>query len=213
MAIEIIPAVLPHSTRELEEGLEHVSGLSPWVQIDVVAADPFATLESLPHWEEVDFEFDIMAPEAVAQARRAVELGAARIIIHAAAPHTREALEALQHLRGGDYPVEVGVALRPTDSPQALAPLEGLYDYVQVMGIDREGSQGQPFDPKELDLLRALRAAHPQLVLQSDGAAAAHVRELARAGANRIIVGSALMRAADPQAVYKELYTEANGLV
>ena len=107
----------------------------------------------------------------------------------------------------------IGVALRAHDEPQALDPFAGLYDYVQIMGIDQEGSQGQPADPhhKDVGLLRALRAAHPELVLQVDGAVAARAQELAVAGANRLVVGSALVRAEDPRAVYKQLYTLVNG--
>jgi pentose-5-phosphate-3-epimerase len=87
----------------------------------------------------------------------------------------------------------------------------GLYDFVQVMGIERVGSQGQPFDARAIDLVARIRAMYPALPLQVDGAAATHPQELARAGADRLIVGSAIITAADPAAALREIYNRANG--
>ena len=207
--INIIPAVLPKNLAELEEGLRVLKGLSPLVQVDVIA-DIFAGQESLPLWEEFDFEFDLFV-EPAPFVTRALELGASRIIVHARFASAREALERLQNSRGGEYPVLVGVALRSIDTLAALEPFAGLYDFVQVMGISNEGQQGQDFDPHALGLVRALRAADPQLPLQVDGHAAGHERELVEAGATRLIVGSAILDADDPRAAYKEIYNRANG--
>lgn len=211
--IEIIPALLPKTIEGFEHGLERLRGVAPLVQVDLVDANIFADEEAMPMWEEFDFEFDIMLPNPAAEVETCVALGASRIVVHADARNARKAAEELQHLRRGDFPVEVGIALRAHDEVSALAPFEGLYDYVQVMGIDTIGSQGNPPDPhhKEISLLKALRAAHPDLILQVDGAVAAHPRELVQAGANRLVVGSAIVRADNPNASYKEIYTEVNG--
>jgi pentose-5-phosphate-3-epimerase len=140
--------------------------------------------------------------------------------VHAAGSDAREALEGLQQYRAGDFKVEVGVALRAHDTPDALNQFEGLYDYVQVMGIDHEGLQGQPPDEhhKDIELVRALRQKYPTLLIQVDGAVAPRVKELASVGANRLVVGSAIVNADNPKAAYKALisrankeYTEANG--
>lgn len=185
-------------------------GVSSVVQIDVVK-DIFAGRESLPMWEECDFEFDIYI-EPGAFVARAVELGAQAVVVHVRHATCGEALQVLQEYRGGDFATMVGLALQPTDTPEALAPYAGLYDYVQVMGIDNEGKQGEPFDPRVVELVRTLRAAHPALMIQVDGAAAGHIEELVHAGAQCIVVGSAIIRADNPKAVYKEMYNKANAL-
>ena len=207
--IDVIPAVLPHNWSELEEGLRRVRSLAPLVQIDVVK-DIFAGREFLPMWEELDFELDLyIDPEEFAA--RAVGLGASRVVVHERQQKARRALEVLKPLRGCDYPTAVGLALRPSDLPAALDSYAGLFDYVQVMGIDKEGEQGQEFDPRAIELVRSLRAAHPALFIQVDGHAAGHEGELARAGASRLVVGSAIVRADNPEAAFKEIYTRANG--
>jgi pentose-5-phosphate-3-epimerase len=210
--IEIIPAVLAKNVRELEESLERLKGVAPWAQIDLVGHNILEGRDELPLWDEFDFEADIMLEDSLEAAEACLTAGFARIIVHARYSSAREALEALQPQREGDFPVEVGLALRAHDEPQVLDAFAGLYDYVQVMGIDTEGSQGHPPDPhhKELGLIRALRATYPQLVIQVDGAVAAHPKELADAGADRLIIGSAIVNAEDPKASYKELYTLVN---
>lgn len=209
MAVDIIPAVLPKSFKELEALLLRLRAVSPWLQIDVTA-DIFGGIEALPLWEEYDFEFDLFiepAPFAV----RALELGASRVIVHERFASARQALEDLQDARTGDYPVEVGLGLRATDLPQIIEQYAGLFDYVQVMGIRHEGSQGNPPAPEAIELVRALRVAHPELVIQVDGAAGSRARAFAQAGADRLVVGSPITQAEDPRGAYKQLYTEANG--
>lgn len=211
MAIDIVPALLVRSKKDLEEGLERLRGVSGWVQVDFVGSNYMEGEESFPLWEEFNFEADLMVENQAEAARAMAELGAARIVVHAAGADAREALGLLQERRGGEFGIEVGLALRSRDTPDTLKEVEGLYDYVQVMGIAQEGSQGQPPDERAADLVRALRASHPSLLIQVDGAVAPRIEQLAEAGASRLVVGSAIVSADDPKAAHKALYTRANG--
>jgi len=206
---DIIPAVLPHQLDELRDTLERLKDAAPVVQIDVVS-DIFGSEEALPLWGELDFEFDLYV-EPATFVSRAVELGASSIIVHARHASAKQAAKALQEYRQGDFAIKVGIALRPTDDMSALESFGGLYDYVQVMGIDNEGHQGEPFDPRAVELVAALRRANPDLYIQVDGHAAGHEQELAQAGANRLVEGSAILAADNPQAALKEAYNRANG--
>lgn len=208
--IEIVPAVLPKTLEELRGTLARLKGIAPLVQIDLVGENILKNEEAPPEWEEFDFEFDLMTNDSLQDARSAVALGASRVVVHADFPKAFEAIEALQQTRGGEYPVKVGIALPSTASVSELGSFEGLYDFVQVMGIEHVGSQGQPFDPRSLELIFSLRKEYPELVIQVDGAAAGHARELIEAGVQRLVVGSAIVNADDPKSVFKQLYTEAN---
>ena len=209
---DIIPAVLPHTLRELQEALARLRGVAPLVQIDVIDERLFEGQEALPLWEEFDFECDIMVEHPARIMAQLLALGFSRIIVHARAEGARDALLMLQETRMGDYAVSVGLALRAHDTLDALEPFAGLYDFDQVMGIEHEGRQGEPPDPhhREVALVQALRARYPDLFVQVDGASAAHPRELVEAGASRLIVGSAIVHAEDPKRTLKALYTEAN---
>ena len=212
MATEIIPALLVRTKRELESGLERLRGVSPWVQVDLVGSNYLAGEEYFPAWQEFSFEADLMLAGQKEAAEAMAVLGAARIVIHAAGDSAREALEALGQYRTGDFKIEVGIALRSHDTVDVLKQFEGFYDYVQVMGIDHEGRQGEPPDPhgKDIELIKALRQAYPALLIQVDGAVAPRVKELARVGASRLVVGSAIIQADNPKAAYKALQAAAN---
>lgn len=210
MVVDVVPALLVRSKEALEEGLLKLRGVAAWVQIDLVGRNYMEGEETFPLWEEFSFEVDLMTENQAADAEAAVALGASRVVVHAHRD-ALEALEAMQKYRAGDFAVTVGIALHPDDAPPTLATFDGLYDYVQVMGIASEGAQGQPPDGRAVELVRALRRAYPELVIQVDGAVGERVEELVEAGATRLVVGSAIAGAENPKAAYKQIYTRANG--
>jgi pentose-5-phosphate-3-epimerase len=209
--LEIIPAILPTNLGELEEGLSRLRGAAPLIQIDFVGKNILEGEESIPFWEEFEFEADIMLSHPSKELRAILDLGLSRVVVHASASDAKEAFMMLQDTRAGEYKIEVGLALASHDTLEAVAPFENLFDYIQVMGIDHIGVQGEPPDPhhKELELIKSLRQKYPEITIQVDGAAGAHPKELVEAGANRLIVGSRVMSADDPRAELKAIYTEA----
>lgn len=209
--VEIIPALLVRTKRDLEHGLERLQGVSAWVQVDFVGDNYLEKEEYFPLWQEFSFEADLLLANQTKVAEAMVVLGAARVVVHAAGQEAAEALEVLQHYRTGDFKIEIGVALRAHDTPEALQTFEGLYDYVQVMGILHEGKQGEPFDPQALELIRKLRATHPMLIIQVDGGVTIDTAEaLVAAGASRLVAGSAILAQDDAKGAYKNLQAAAN---
>lgn len=203
--IEVIPAVLPKSFKELERGLSRLRGISKLVQIDLVGANVLSGREFLPFWQEFDFECDVMLPDAHAEIQACINAGAARVVAH-----DFSVLQALQTYRQGDYAVAAGFALAAHGAPEDLDACAGLYDFVQVMGIDNIGKQGEPFEPAAVGLVRSLREKFPDAVIQVDGHATGHEKELVAAGANRLVIGSAIVNAENPRKAYEEIYNRAN---
>jgi len=224
-AATIIPAILPKNLEDLHQALAQMQSIAPVVQIDVVdgvfaptktwpyvGGEEFEKMlaqdEGLPFWEDIDFQFDLMLANPKDEVERFVQAGAASVIIHAMSPGAKEALVLLQESRPI---VSVGVAFLPSAVVADVQAFEGLCDFVQVMGIAEVGSQGKPFDARALTLVAALRAARPELLIQIDGGVSLSSAEaLVQAGANRLVVGSAIFGAADPVDAYKRLYTEVN---
>lgn len=210
--IKIIPAILPHTFKELVDGLERLKGISTEVQIDLVGRNVLAGRD-VPHWQDYDFEVDIMLPEAERELETILAIGPSRITIHAAFEGAKEALGALQSMRDGNYPIAVGVALLPSAEPDVLDEYTGLYDYIQVMGIDHVGAQGEPFNPKAVELVARLHALHPAVSIQVDGHAAGNEKALVAAGAERLIIGSAIIGTEDPRKAYEDALARANAIV
>lgn len=229
--IEVIPAVLPYSFKELEDTLARIKGVARRVQVDIVDGhfakhktwpykdgERFAAIveqeRGLPLWEELDFEFDLMVVDPAAVALEYVRAGASRVVVHAASKSALSAVQALIDLNedSGAFSVQVGVALGAHQSPDDLEPFNDQFDFVQVMGIEHEGRQGEPLADHAFVLLERLRHRYPQLPLQVDGGVRLeNIKKLVAAGATRLVAGSAVFGSEDPQAAYKALYTEANG--
>lgn len=228
--VDILPAVLPKSWKDLAEHLQRLRGIARRVQIDVVDGhfahgktwpykdgakfkEVVEQEHGLPLWEELDFEFDLMVADPAAVALDYVHAGASSIIVHASAQSAQKAVEDLVELRedGGAFTVKVGVALGALQSPDDLLSFESQFDFVQVMGIAREGRQGEPFDERARHLVERVRHRYPNLPIQVDGGVRReNVRALVAAGATRLVAGSSIFGAEDVKAAFDALYTEAN---
>lgn len=229
--VVIVPAVLPHSFKDLTEHVEKLKGAAlKFIQIDAVDGVfahnrtwPYrdtSTFEKvakeehgLPLWEEFDFEFDLMVEDPFEKLMDFVHAGAARMLVHAKSKSALHSVQKLVDLREetGALPLEVGVAIGCDEQPDALEPFEAQFDYVQVMGIEKVGYQGEPFDKRAVYMLERLRQRYPTLALQVDGGVSLeNCRMLAQAGANRLVVGSAIFNQDDPLAAIAALTAEAN---
>lgn len=229
--IQIVPAVLAHTLTEIEAILAKFNGVTSDVQIDVVDGVfapsktwPFAPggqeeLENLlevagsaPLWKDFDIEVDLMVEDAPREAERWVRAGATRLVVHTKSSGVRETLLSYQHSRGeGSGRVLLGIALQNTESPNALWQFDGLYDFVQVMGIKKVGYQGQPFEERTLGLLERLREEFPLLPLAVDGGVRMeNISQLVGAGANRLVVGSLILSREDVKQALREILEEAN---
>lgn len=217
---EIIPAILPKSYEELEEKLGIASAHTRVIQIDVcdggyvqnrtwpylkgpgvedmIFNDIVAQEKALPNWEDVDFEFDLMVKGAYEKIPDFISAGASRIIVHRASVDDGELTDIIKDFGKhseelGPFDVELGIALMPQDTPDSIASIVHQIHFVQVMGIEKIGFQGQPVSPYSVELIKNLRATYPDLIISVDGGVNLDTaRDFLNAGANRLVVGSAL---------------------
>jgi len=74
------------------------------------------------------------------------------------------------------------------------------------MGIEHDGKQGEPFDERAIDHIKELRKTYPELIISIDGSVNESTAPLlVEAGANRLIVGSALLHSLDMRETIREL--------
>lgn len=214
---EIIPAILVEDFGELRENLARVAGVTNIVQIDVcdgkfvphtswpVGSDSNVEAilneeEGLPYWDSIDFEFDLMCINAHEQFDFFIRLGAKRVVFHIEAESDKnkfkEFLEAIDMYTRES--VQIGVAINTTTPIDSLDGIISNVDFVQCMGIEHIGKQGEPFDERVLSQIKALRLKYPELIISVDGSVNEHTAPLlVEAGANRLVVGSALMESYD----------------
>ena len=71
-------------------------------------------------------------------------------------------------------------------------------DTIQIMGISKVGFQGEQFDERAVDLVKHFRDKFPDAILSVDGGVNLESAPIiARAGATRLAVGSALFNTVD----------------
>ncbi len=210
--IEIIPAILSRDFSELTDQIALVKGFVKTVQIDVCDGqftatpswpyrkrdDSFERImneeQGLPGWEDLEFEIDLMANRPEEVVSDWVHAGAARVVIHAEA--RGNIAEAIALLRER---AEIGIAIN-IDSPlDLIEPYKDDIHFIQCMGIDTIGLQGQDFDAKSIDKVKEIRKRFPKLAVSVDGGVSMdNIQDLIDAGATRLVIGSAIFNAENP---------------
>ncbi|MFZ1019673.1 MAG: hypothetical protein WAN61_01615 [Minisyncoccia bacterium] len=224
---EIIPAILEKDFGEIKNKLTFLRSRAKCVQIDFCDGVfvknqtwPFATggfedydftkilneEEGLPFWEEFDFEFDLMVMDASENFEVYLKLGPKRVIFHLSA---QKNLEDFKHfLDGLDMytrdSVEIGLAFKPSDDLSVVAELSYKVDFLQCMGIDQDGFQGEKFDEKVIENIKFLKDSLPGIIISVDGGVSLENAEiLLDAGADRLTVGSSIWKNGDPLGALK----------
>ncbi len=211
--MEILPAIIPKSLKDLEEKLSQVRGLVCAVQIDILdgkyTPEPswpycegqkgelvgFCNGEkTLPYNNEFFFEADLMIENPDEKIEDFICAGFGRIIVH---------LESVKNIseiieKAKDFDVEIGVAIGMETSIEDLDECIEKIDFVQFMGIDNIGFQGEKFNSEVLQKISTLRERYPDITISVDGGVnLKNVTHLISAGANRLAIGSAIFRSED----------------
>jgi len=168
--------------------------------------------EGLPFWEELDYELDLMIGQPEDHLDEWIPLGASRLIFHLESIRNIEKFFASELFAdgarsiNGENIIDVGLAINPDTPLSALDPYLERIDLVQLMGIQKIGYQGQPFDERTLERVNQLRVAHPSLIISIDGGVNKETAPLlAAAGADRLVAGSAIFGADDIAAAIASL--------
>lgn len=225
--MEIIPAVMPKSFDDIGSHVERVKDFTHYVQLDLMDGEfveakswPFFEKDKqsvrelmdgeirLPFSDKVKYEFDLMVRGSEADLRKFVKLGASRLIIHANSINDKEIFEQEIQKVG----VEWGIAFLATDNLQSWKEIILKADFVQLMGIENIGYQGQPFDPRVLDQVLHIKQIKPNAIISVDGGinlGTAH--ELAQIDVQRVVSGSVVFGANNPSVSIEDFRNISNG--
>lgn len=224
----IVPAILPSSYHELEERLTLLDHIPPRrVQIDIVDGtfatpptwpylsgtdlhDKVTNGETLPNLDRVEYEADLMCNDPEGIAVDLLNFGVTRLTVHAeCAPNIGELIARMRKNYSAEANfalnlMSIGLAINVSTDSAVLEPLLDELEYVQFMGVDRIGRQGEAFNPAVIEKVRAFRRRHPSTIIQVDGGVSLeNGKQLIAAGASRLVVGSALMQASDLIGTFK----------
>lgn len=220
--MEIVPACIPKSFTEWEDFVLKMGSVGEKLHLDVcdgkfvpsiswpIAGDSgewrkfVSQEEGLPNWDLNEFEVDLMVSNPESRFREFIEAGFSRVIIHweSLGENPAESIELIL----SDGRADFWLAASPLTDPSDYLPFLGGFGGFQCMGILKIGFQGQPFENKALDVVRAVRSANPELQISVDGAVSIETAgAIVSAGATKLVVGSALSRSDNPISVVNEI--------
>lgn len=204
----IAPSVLSADFGHLERDVKMVEqSAAAWIHVDVMdglfvpnLSFGFPVLRAIRRAAAKPLDVHLMIVEPERYIARFAHEGADWITFHLEA--TQDALHCIHLIR--ESGAKVGVSVKPKTPIEALRPILKEVDMVLVMSVE-PGFGGQKFIPESLDRIRALRRMaeelNPTLLIEVDGGISAeNAGEVFDAGANVLVAGSSIFKAADPEA-------------
>ncbi|OLD23852.1 MAG: ribulose-phosphate 3-epimerase [Acidobacteria bacterium 13_1_40CM_3_55_6] len=211
--IEIAPSILSADFSRLGEQIKTVerAGAS-LLHVDVMDGRfvPNITVglpvvKAISRATQLPIDVHLMIVEPARYVESFVEAGAQMVSIHIEAdPHAHRTLTALRAAGA-----QAGIAINPATSLSALEEAIRFVDFVLVMSVN-PGFGGQEFISSSLDKVRRLRKMLDErgskARIEIDGGIDQdNVAEVAGAGAEIIVSGSAIFGAPDPAVALREL--------
>lgn len=219
--MEIVPAILTKSYEDLKNKISLVKGFIPMVQVDIcdgkfvtsttwpflgsnVLEKHFLAIldecEGMPFWEEIDFELDLMVNDAIENFDIYSKLSPKRMIFHIEAFDNINTLS--EFLEGLDPYlkdiIEFGVAKNPKTDMAKLEKVLPFVSFVQLMGIDNIGRQGEEFQNSILEDIKYLKNKYQGIKISVDGGVDENnAYDLSEAGVDILVSGSAIYNSED----------------
>lgn len=211
--VEIAPSILSADFTRLGEEIAAVErGGASVIHVDVMDGHfvPNITVglpvtKSVAASTQLTIDTHLMIAEPGRWAEQFVEAGAQMVSVHVEADaHLNRTLSAIKK-KGG----QAGVAINPATPLVALEEALPFADFVLLMSVN-PGFGGQKFISTSLDKLRRLRRMIDERGLRvrieiDGGIDLTNIAEIAAAGAEIIVAGSAVFGASDPTLAVREL--------
>ena len=213
----IAPSILSADFARLGEEVDNVlKAGADWVHFDVMdnhyvpnlTIGPLVCAALRKHGVTAPIDVHLMVEPVDRIIPDFAKAGASHISFHPeASRHVHRSVQLIRSLG-----CQAGLVFNPASSLDVLEYMLDEIDYVLLMSVN-PGFGGQAFIPSALDKLRAVRrkidASGRPVRLEIDGGVKAdNIREIAAAGADSFVAGSAIFNAPDYAAVIAKMRAE-----
>ncbi len=211
--VEIAPSILSADFARLGQQIEAVErGGASLLHVDVMDGRfvPNITVglpvvQAISRATRLPIDAHLMIVEPGRYAEQFVKAGAKMVSIHVEAdPHLHRTISGIKAAGA-----RAGIAINPATPLSALEDALKFADYILLMSVN-PGFGGQRFIPASLDKVRRLRSMIDERGLQArieidGGIDLSNINEVANAGAEIIVSGTAVFGADNPEAAVREL--------
>jgi len=213
--VKLAPSILSADFAELAAEVARVAPVADLLHVDVMDGHfvPNLTIgppvvESLRARTDLFLDCHLMVDNPAVLLADFAAAGADRCIVHVELGDPRPLFDELRAREVG-----VGIVLNPPTPVDAVLPYLDLVDLILVMSVN-PGWGGQSFIPEVLDKVavarREIDARGLAVEIEIDGGINADTAPAAAAaGCDILVAGSAVFRAADPEAAGREILAAA----
>ena len=211
--ISVAPSILSADLWNLGEAVKQVeTGGADWLHIDIMDGHFVPNLSfgssvvsALNRKTDLPLDVHLMVEEPLLFIDSFAKAGADLLTVHIEAKD--DIAEALELIKKAG--VKTGVSIKPNTDPGLLEPLVEELDLILVMSV-YPGFGGQHFLPESEEQIKRVREiikrSGRKIWLEVDGGINPQTAPLAvQAGADALVAGSAIFKAADPVLALKQI--------
>ena len=209
----IAPSLLAADFLHLDSEIKMLNSCADWIHLDVMDGTlvpnisfGFSVIDALKGVAAIPMDAHLMVVHPERWFERLAADGVSCVSFHleAAGRSTLKCIKAIQALG-----MKAGVAINPDVQVEKLYPFVGKADFFLIMSVFA-GFGGQKFIYESLDRVAALRAEierrGAKALIQVDGGVGpTNAAALREAGADVLVAGSSVFRAADPVGAVSDL--------
>mgnify|MGYP001606981999 FL=1 len=208
---QIIPSIIGQNFSEVQAKLQQLEGLVDWAQLDIVDGifAPTYTWQNPADLKEGGGKLRLEAHLMVDDPTVIIDDWLAfvdRVIIHLEAAGDLDVLLK----KYAETPQGIGLALNFDTPLTAVIPYQDQIRVLQLMSIEKLGAYGADFLPATIARVKEARTMFPNLKIAVDGGIKLlEAESLLAAGADHLIVGSAIWQESDPTVALDRFQTLA----
>lgn len=222
--MKIIPAILTNSFESIESLTDSVAETTADIHVDICdglfvqsKTWPYSNNKTgaiednlyvqkllkeeigLPHWDTLEYQFDLMIKNPEKTIETWIRLGAGTIFLHPTSFKDAETCVATARSAGSGL-VQVGLAVTYDEWEKfkdELSPAlsEGVFQIFQAMTIKQIGVQGESFDGRWMEIIPSIKKEFPSLFVQVDGGIHDEtIDEVLGAEVDGAVIGSAIFK-------------------